>query len=54
MGKAVVYLTEKLVAPGNRFLEAAHLLSHMLFLLLYFITVGYHVVEFIREQPTDR
>lgn len=53
MGKGVVYITEKLVASNNRFLEAAHTLSHVLFLLLYFITVSYHVVEFIREQHAE-
>ena len=50
LGKGVIYVSAKLGAPGNRYLEAAHTLSHMLFLLLYVITVFLDVVEYVMEQ----
>jgi hypothetical protein len=50
LGKGVVYISAKLGAPGNKYLEAAHTLSQMLFLLLYVITVCVDVVEYILEQ----
>jgi hypothetical protein len=50
LGNGLVQLTSKFFDSGDRFFQVASTMSHGLFLLLYFIVVLFHVVEFLREQ----
>ena len=51
LGNGVVYLTTLFSrASDDDFLKVAQKLSHGLFLLLYFIVVCFHVIEFFKEQ----
>lgn len=54
LGNGVIHLTSRLAAPSDEFFQAAHKLSQGLFLLLYFIVVCFHVVEFIVEKRHEQ
>jgi len=45
-----VKFTAKLIDDKDGFFATAERLSHGLFLLLYVITVAYHVIEFFKDQ----
>ena len=50
IGKAILYATDKWMQANDEFFKVAHRLSHGLFLLLYVIVAGFHVIEFILDQ----
>jgi hypothetical protein len=49
-GYGVIRLTEYLSDSASTFFEAARQLSAGLFLLLYAVTVCFHVVRFIKQE----
>ena len=50
MGNGLVHLTTKWIDADDGFVKASLRLSHGLFLLLYFILVCAHVIEFFKGQ----
>jgi hypothetical protein len=50
VGKGILYATDRWAGANDGFFKVAHQVSHGLFLLLYVIVAGFHVVEFLIDQ----